>query len=280
MLTRVAIVCFGAEDERHAQAHLAILTALAHLPAPVEVVVTTDRPQWYRWLGDRIRVVQLTEHLRIAWSGPQRFVWRVVLNAIAETALRGPPANLLYLDTDTLVRRPLGPLLAALESGEVFLHKLESPLCQRRAGSHRGLWKQTRGRSFAGFAIDGRTELWNSGVIGVSAQNVALLSQALEVCDAMTSAGVESWLVEQLADSVVFQSTGRLREALPWIAHYWGNKPGFNQGVREQLVAILLRGMSVKEAIAYVRENSIERPLRIKPRWWHPYFRRLAGAPG
>ena len=279
MLTRVAIVCFGAEEARHAQAHLAILTALAQVPGPAEVVVTTDRPHWYRWLGDRIRIVQLTDHLRVAWSGPQRFVWRAVLNAIAETALRGPPANFLYLDTDTLVRRPLAPLLAALESGEVFLHKLESPL-YLRTGSHRSLWKQTRGRTFAGFAIDRRTELWNSGVVGVGAQNVGLLSQALEVCDAMTSAGVESWLVEQLADSVVFQATGRVREAEPWIAHYWGNKPGFNQGVREQLVAILLRGMSVKEAIAYVRENSIERPLRVKPRWWHPYFRRLAGTLG
>jgi hypothetical protein len=39
-----------------------------------------------------------------------------------------------------------------------------------------------------------------------------------------------------------------------------------------------MRQMSVDEAIAFVRENPIRRPLRVKPRWWHRHFRKLAGA--
>jgi hypothetical protein len=40
-----------------------------------------------------------------------------------------------------------------------------------------------------------------------------------------------------------------------------------------------MRGMDVDAAIEYVRANPVpHRPLRVKPRWWHQYFKRLAGA--
>jgi hypothetical protein len=273
MLTRLAIVSFGERDEWYAQAHLAILTALLHLPRPYEVLVTTDRPHWYRWFGDRIVLRRLTPEDLVAWSGPQKFVWRIVLESLVEAAARGE-ANLLYLDTDTLVRKPLDDLIAALQQGDVFLHTLESPLHARRTGSHRSLWEQTRGR----FSVDEKTELWNTGVVALGAQNLGLLPRALALCDEMTAAGVESWLIEQLAQSIIYQSTGRLRAAKPWIDHYWGNKAGHNESVRERLATILMRGMDVDAAVEYVRANPVpQRPLRVKPRWWHQYFRHLAG---
>ena len=131
MLTRVALVSFGDREEWYAQAHLAILTALASLPPPCEVVVTTDRPDWYVWFGDRVRLVRLTPEQIVDWSGPHRFVWRVVLKALTEMSFLEPAANLLYLDVDTLVRRPLGDLIALAESGDVFLDRFEAPLHHR-----------------------------------------------------------------------------------------------------------------------------------------------------
>jgi hypothetical protein len=276
VLNRVSIVSFGDREEWYTQAHLAILTALARMPPPCEVVVTTDRPDWYRWFGDRIQRVLVTPEQVHAWSGPQRFIWRVVLQAMAQSAIRRPTANFLYLDVDTLVREPLADLIAAVENGDVFLDRNESPL-HRRGGAHRGLWNQVRGRTFRGFLIDERTEIWNSGVVALGAANLHLLQQALELCDAMTEAGVDNWLVEQLSQSLVLRSTGRLREARPWIDHYWGNKAGYNAGVQEQLATILVRGMDVDAAIEYVRAHPIRRPLRVKPRWWQRHFRRLAG---
>jgi len=44
--------------------------------------------------------------------------------------------------------------------------------------------------------------------------------------------------------------------------------------VHAQLVTILVRAMSIEEAIEYVRENPIRGPLRVKPRWWQRYWRR------
>jgi hypothetical protein len=276
-LNRLCLVTFGDRDEWYAEAHLAILTALRWIPPPCEVVVTTDRPERFRWFGDRVRIEPLTAEQIERWSGPQRFVWRVVLKAIAEIARRPPFANLLYLDVDTLVRRPLDDMTALLRSGNVFLDKWESPL-SLRDGDHRRLWKQVRGRTFLGFRIDERTQMWNSGVVALGAENVNLVEKSLEVCDAMTAAGVQNRLVEQLAQSVVLQSTGRLREARPWIDHYWGNKPAYDAAVHERLAAILMAGMSVEEAIEYVREHPIRGPLRVKPRWWHCYLRRYSRA--
>src|SRR2546428_9041584 len=121
MLTRVALVSFGDREEWYAQAHLAILTALASLPPPCEVVVTTDRPDWYVWFGDRVRLVRLTREQIGDSSGPQRFVWRVLLTALTEIASLEATANLLYLDVDTLVRQPLGHLIALAAGGDAFL---------------------------------------------------------------------------------------------------------------------------------------------------------------
>jgi len=273
VLTRLCLVSFGDRDEWYAEAHLAILTALGRIPPPCEVVVATDRPERYRWFGDRVRIELLTPERIEEWSGPQRFVWRVVLKAIAEIACQTPAANFLYLDVDTLVRRPLDDLLDLLQSGTVFLDKKESAL-SRRGGDHRDLWKQVRGRSFLGFPIDERTEMWNSGVVGLGAANVHLAEKSLALCDAMTAAGVRNRLVEQLAQSIVLRSTGQLREAAPWIDHYWGNKGGYDAAVHAQLATILVRAMSIEDTIEYVRENPIRGPLRVKPRWWQRYWRR------
>jgi hypothetical protein len=277
VLNRLCLVSFGDRAEWYAEAYLAILTALGRIPPPCEVVVATDRPERYRWFGDRVRIEQLTPERIEQWSGPQRFVWRVVLKAIAEIARRSPVANLLYVDVDTLARRPLDDLFALLQSGDVFLDKRESRLCRRR-GEHRDLWKQVRDRTFLDFRIDERTEIWNSGVVALGVANLHLVEKSLELCDAMTAAGVQNRLVEQLAQSVVLASTGRLREAAPWIDHYWGNKGGYDVGVHEQLATILVRGMTVDQAIEHVRDHPIRGPLRVKPRWWHGYLRRFAGA--
>ena len=276
LVNRIGLVCFGERDQWYAQSYLAILNALARTPAPAEVVVTTDHPERYRWFGDRVQIEALTAHRIEEWSGPQRFVWRAVLKAIVETASRPPPADFLYCDTDTLARRPLDGLFAALRSGHVFLDRRESLLCRRR-GDHHRLWNQVRGRTFLGNRVDERTEMWNSGVVGVGIDNVHLLQNALDLCDAITGAGVSNRLVEQLSQSTVLQSTGRLREAAPWIDHYWGNKAGYDVAVHEQVARILVCGMDVGQAIEFARDNPIRKPLRVKPRWWHPYLRRLAG---
>src|SRR2546428_10678614 len=97
MLTRVALVSFGDREEWYAQAHLAILTALASLPPPCEVVVTTDRPDWYVWFGDRVRLRRLTPEQIVDWSGPPRFGWRVALKALTRPPLLQPAAKHLYL---------------------------------------------------------------------------------------------------------------------------------------------------------------------------------------
>src|SRR5207237_10215818 len=114
-------------------ADLAIPSAVADVLRPDEVVVPTERPHWYGGFGDRILVRRLTPEELVAWSGPQKFVWRIVLKSLAEAAARGE-AHFLYLDTDTLVRKPLADLIDALQKGDVFLHALASPLPARRPG--------------------------------------------------------------------------------------------------------------------------------------------------
>ena len=51
----------------------------------------------------------------------------------------------------------------------------------------------------------------------------------------------------------------------------------YDVAVHEQVARILVCGMDVGQAIEFARDNPIRKPLRVKPRWWHPYLRRLAG---
>jgi hypothetical protein len=71
--------------------------------------------------------------------------------------------------------------------------------------------------------INGETEMWNSGVVGIPATAGALLRDALELCDRFYEI-FPGWHVEQFSLSIILQQTGRLRGCRRKIFHYWHSK--------------------------------------------------------
>lgn len=59
------------------------------------------------------------------------------------------------------------------------MHTREFELGRSRRRGNRELWRALRGRTFAGWQFRPDDAMWNSGVIGVPAPDLALLDEAL-----------------------------------------------------------------------------------------------------
>ena len=279
---RIVLLTFGDHIETHWQAHHCLLTTMAQAPTDTEYVLVTDRANHYRWFGDRVRFLSVDAGKLATWKGAHGFFWRVKLEAVLAAArLDGAvPAHTCYLDSDILCRQPLADFVAALAAGDTFMHLQESVFAHARRSSHRTLRDHLVGKAIAGLPITGDHAMWNAGVVAVGAGQVELLARALALCDAIITADYTHRLAEQFAFSAALQSSGRLRPAEPWFDHYWGNKPGFQQSITEQLATFLVRGMGVDQAVAHVRAHPIQRPLIVRRRWYNRLFAPLAGKPG
>lgn len=277
MLTRIFTFTVGDRHDIVARTYLALLSAIAWAPREAEVALVTDRPGLYRWFGDRLRLYPIDAATVRAWRGRHDYFWRAKMQSLIYAAAQSP-ANILYLDSDVLVRKPLDDLVTAVEGGDVFLHVEEQDLAKAKRRGDRRMWRNLRGRTAAEVTFADSCPMWNAGVIAVGAERHALLERGLEILDALNDGGFDHWLAEQLSVGVALRETKRIRPAEAWMTHYWGNKEGYQPDIDQQLVHFLCCGMGVDEAAAYVREHPILKPVLVRrSRWWQKALRRLAG---
>lgn len=268
-MIRYVTLAYGEAPGVYRQSLMLLLSLVAHAPEPYELVVATDRPECYVWFGTRVEI-EFVDLARLqAWKGPRPFSMRQKLELArvsiptGESGLsRTPPSATVLLDADVLALKPLGPFVARLEAGDLFLHKKEFVLSQNRRAGNRRLWNTLR-KSKA-FTFTKHDAMWNSGVIGVPYTDRRLLDDAIELYDRLGKEGVTHFATEQLVEGVIFGRTGRLEPASAWFAHYWGNKPGYDAEIARRLADAFIEGMSVKDAAAMYRERPIELPLEVR----------------
>jgi hypothetical protein len=268
--TRFVTLSLGERHDLTARAHLSILSAMAWAPAGSEFCIVTDRPDLFGWFGSRLRILAVDAATVRGWRGRHDFFWRVELMTVVHAAAQGP-AHVVYHDSDVLMRRDLSDLCDALASGDVFMHEHEYDLASSRRAGQRRLWRQVSGR------IPAPCPMWNAGLIAVGAANHGVLDEALRTLDRLMDDGVAHTLIEQLAISLAFAATGRLRDGRGWMDHFWSNKEGYAVAIDRQLAQILTRGLDVDAAVALVRREPILLPLVVRKRWWSKLLIRLAG---
>ncbi len=276
MLNRFVTLSVGGRPELNAWAHSSILSAMAWAPPGSEFCVVTDQPGSFGWFGDRIRILPVDHATLRSWRGSHDFFWRTELRCVLHAAAQGP-ANVIYHDSDVLIRRNLEGFCAALGAGDVFMHELEYELSTARRRGQRRLWRQVRGQALAGFRFAARQPMWNAGLIAVGAQHHQRLHEALDLLDQLLDRGVHHNLVEQLSVTKALAATGRLRPGAPWMDHFWANKDGYAAAVDRQLARVLMLGLDVDAAAALVRREPIVAPLVVRNRWWSILLARIAG---
>lgn len=281
MTTSFGVLAYGERPRLHAECQGAILSAMAYAPPGVQFVVLTDRPDSYRWLEDSVTIEHLPSTTLNAWRGPTGDRYRPKIEALRRLAGRGD-AHVVLVDTDTLTRHELGPMLDRLDHGSFLLHRREYALSAPPRRGDRMLKHEILGRAWHGITPGAQTGMWNGGVIGCAHSRLGVLDQVAAVFDSMRPASTH-FAVEQLAYSVVFEAHGRIEEAAPWIDHYWANRTFFSLAVEHALAGMVASGMTPADAAAFWREHPVTGPLDGRPTRWQRVRRRLArlvGSPG
>src|SRR5258708_37434523 len=106
---RFGLLAYGPSVKTHREAALAVLTIQLHAPPDSEIVVVTDHPAMYRWLGDSVTIDRLSPAALGAWRGPLDDTFRPKLEAARHLA-SGSRIDVVLVDTDTMARRDLTPL--------------------------------------------------------------------------------------------------------------------------------------------------------------------------
>ena len=68
--TRFGLLAYGPNVRTHREATLSALTIQLYAPPDSEIVLVTDHPTMYRWLGTSITIDRLSASTLRAWRGP------------------------------------------------------------------------------------------------------------------------------------------------------------------------------------------------------------------
>lgn len=246
-------ITFGNNTQNHLQAAFSIYSFLAY-PGVSTVNVITDRPAYYKHLGDRVRVLELDEAEVKDWSGPYHFKWRIKIKGIEKIALLYPGSPVVYLDTDTFLYKDLSVLEESLRQGRALMHEVEDLLSAGNTKTKKRMWQELQGKTVAGVAMQATDLMWNAGVVAFpndkGGEEVRLM---VALCDEMLGMVSRNALVEQYACSLSLTHVYGLVPAEGMIGHYWSNKGEWGKAISEFFHAAYFHGYTPEEIMATIR---------------------------
>lgn len=245
---------FGDNIKNHYQANFCILSFLAQPEEVSSISVYTDKPEFYTHLQAHVKVVEITEAILNDWKGPYDFFWRVKIKALEHFALAKPASTIVYLDSDTFLYNDVREFQRMLHSS-ASMHVREGNLAALQSKTEKKMWQQVQGHAFGGVTITASHAMWNAGVVAIPQENnLKAIRLALAICDDMCRKDVTRRLIEQFAISVALDETFGLKPADQWIGHYWGNKDGWNNFISNFLLESLLKGYTLDQDIARLKQ--------------------------
>lgn len=265
------VLAYGNDRRLHREATVAALTLREFAPPDAEVVVLTDQPDLYRWLSPHVTIDRLTPTTIQAWRGPTDDRFRPKIETLRRLHAAGRHAVLV--DTDTMARRSLAPLVDHLRSGGFVLYDREYRIGTAPRRGDRRLRHEIAGRTWAQIPANHDTWMWNGGVIGVSGRHQEVMDRALLAFDQMRQVS-RHFALEQLAYSIVFPAFGPLCAATEWFVHFWANRTWFDRRIDRFLSTALIEALSPVAAGARLRECPIEGELDGRPPSWQRRVRK------
>ncbi len=212
---------------------VSLLLLYGKKPPVFDIIVFTDMPERFEWLKTQLplNVRLLTRDQIPELSGPHGFVLRAKIALMAKIHSE-TKRNLLFIDTDTILRGRLEKIFFRMEAGNCFLHKREWPLRKGRKLNPELCPQDLAFTLESGnkIQITGKTQMWNSGVVGIPESRGDLLRDALDFCDQYYKI-YPGWHVEQFSLSIILQKTGRLLGCRQKIFHYWHSKKIANETI-------------------------------------------------
>jgi hypothetical protein len=229
---------YGDDEIFYTEALYSIGTLLKQTrPEDSRIIMFTDRPERFRSLPIVCENIagEIAE-----MKGPCNYPYRVKVCCILKCAELFP-GNIIYLDCDTIIKKPLREAAEMLGNGYAMMY-----LQEKLAG---------RFPQFEGFEVqlsDGQTYryghdswMFNAGVIGVSRGDAKILENALIICDNLLLQQRRNHVCEQFGVSEALRMAGlKIRDARKWIVHYYRSSakqyvhdkfPGYRAGLKREL---------------------------------------------
>jgi hypothetical protein len=273
----LGVLAYGSGGRLHREAAVALLTLQAHAPPASEIVLLTDRPRHYRWFGNSVTIDPLSPAIVREWRGPLDDQFRPSLEALRRLAADAA-ADVVLADSDTMVRRDLGPLADRLAAGAVFMHRREYSLAAPPRKGDRSLAHEVVGRTWQGITPDATSAMWNAGVVASSRRHHGIFDRTLAVFDEIRPV-TRYFAVDQLACSIVLAAYAPIEEAAPWFDHYWANRPWFNRAAERFLSRALLEGLTPLDAADRLKRQPLVGALDGRAPWWLVRLRRIISPP-
>lgn len=243
----IVYLVFGQDISYYQQVFFSIYTALINKSESDRIIVVAETPSFFRQIEHLITIIPLDEKRVEEWKGDYGYFWRLKIKTLEHIAKEYPKNDILYLDGDTYIYKPLYLLKKELDKGFNIMHVNEGSLPTLKTKSEKKMWNSLRNRKFAGVLVNENTCMWNSGVIGISSQHFATIDLALQVCDAMCMDQIPYFTKEQLAFGIAGSQITTIQHSDHVVGHYWGNKDEWNEVISEWMKKSLMNSYSIEE---------------------------------
>jgi hypothetical protein len=260
---------FGNHFHHHLQAAFSAMSFLQERSEIDSINIITDTPSFYNHLKGHVNLITVTPEIIKEWKGPHDYFFRVKIKAIQHVAEMYAGSPVMYCDTDTFLYRNITELKADLLNGKPYMHEDEGEISTRPAKNIQRVWQAVKGKTYAGLQFEPTDHMRNAGVIAIpNLQNGKDVERVLQICDAICANSGALYLCEQFSFSTTLPHVyNAIGDSTPWIAHYWSNKPDWNQFILSWVTEQQFKGKSIDEMIAGIAEIDLGQiPVYIKRR--------------
>jgi heptosyltransferase-3 len=260
---RLVYVVYGEDPVHYQGAIFSLLTLLRAsggcLSYPVEVF--TERPEWFE--SYPVGVTEIGPERIEEWSLSGRYRFRIKSRAVAR-ALAGDASRLIFVDADTVFRRPIDDLFDRISPTSALMYVDEGPVFGRRRFH---LYEPLRGRTFrledgTSWTPSEASHMWGSLLIGLHREMRAVLDLADEITMAMLDV-VTAHTVEQFSLAEALRIRGvTIAGTRSRVSDYsTSGKKEYARAALEEFFAAH-GSLPLEEQIAAARPTLPRRPLR------------------
>ncbi|MDK1397222.1 hypothetical protein [Pseudomonas protegens] len=214
---------YGDNETYRREVKFSILTALNHLKnnESLRIRIMTDRPQDYA--GWPVDTVVLTTETLQQWQGENGYHHR--RKACAMAAGLGLAERTLFADTDTLFLKSPHLLLKKIRPQRYLMDRFEYHW--RDVSARQSYLKLGECLQLHGIKLDSDFKLYNSGLCGLTDNDLPLLETSIGYIDEWTQGSFDIHTIEQIALSLAMHGKP-VQETRKYVYHYFGEKRFFH----------------------------------------------------
>lgn len=196
--------------------------------------LTAERPEWQvRLYSDQpdtfadlpVTVEAVDETTARQWSGTHGYVYSAKILALADALQKPGTDRAAVIDGDTYFSRSPAELFSRLAPGKSLMHVREGrPAPPERAALEKVLNAHDPvDSSGTSWGMTAQEILWNSGVVGLCAEDAGLCTEVVALTDQLLEHGFGelSHTAEMVAFGTVLDRRTSVGECFDIVTHYW-----------------------------------------------------------